>query len=60
MILEDSAVPCGTHLIGQGFIFEHDNDPKHTSRLCKDFLEEKEQHVMKLMIWPPQSTDLNY
>lgn len=59
-ILEDSAVPCGTRLIGPEFIFQQDNDPKHTSRLCENFLKAKEQQgVLKLMIWPPQSPDLN-
>ena len=59
-ILENSAVPSGTLLIVPGFIFQQDNDPKLTSKLCKEFLQEKEQQqVLKIMTWPPQSPDLN-
>ncbi|KAI5706979.1 hypothetical protein M8J75_013076 [Diaphorina citri] len=59
-ILEDNVVPSGTNLIGNGFIFQHDNDPKHTSKLCKGFLASQEQQsVLKVMEWPPQSPDCN-
>lgn len=37
-------------------IFQHDNDPKHTSHLAKDTLEELGLDVMS---WPAQSPDLN-
>ena len=37
-------------------IFQHDNDPKHTSNLVKDYLQQQEYQVME---WPPQSPDLN-
>lgn len=37
-------------------IFQHDNDPKHTSRLAKETLEELKIEVME---WPAQSPDLN-
>lgn len=37
-------------------LFQHDNDPKHTSRLVRNFLEEKRVHVLN---WPAQSPDLN-
>jgi transposase len=38
-------------------IFQHDNDPKHTSNLVKDYLKEQDYKVME---WPPQSPpDLN-
>ncbi|RXN12759.1 butyrophilin subfamily 1 member A1-like isoform X2 [Labeo rohita] len=39
---------------------EGDNDPKHTSRLCKGYLTKKESDgVLRQMTWPPQSPDLN-
>ncbi|ORD98366.1 TCB2 [Hepatospora eriocheir] len=33
-----------------------DNDPKHTSRLISNWLDEKEIEVLD---WPPQSPDMN-
>uniref|UniRef100_A0AAZ3QUQ8 Uncharacterized protein n=1 Tax=Oncorhynchus tshawytscha TaxID=74940 RepID=A0AAZ3QUQ8_ONCTS len=36
-----------------------DNDPKHTSRLCKGYLTKKESAgVLHQMTWPPQSSNL--
>lgn len=59
-ILEKNAVPSGLRLIGNGFIFQQDNDPKHSSKLCRGYLERKEANgVLKNMTWPPQSPDLN-
>jgi len=47
-------------LIGRNFIFMQDNDPKHISKLCKTYLENSEKKkVLKNMIWPLQSPDLN-
>jgi hypothetical protein len=40
----------------QDIIFQQDNDPKHTSRLAKDWLK---SHKIKVMTWPAQSPDLN-
>ena len=38
----------------------HDNDPKHTARVCKNYLQHLEQSdESKIMHWPPQSPDLN-
>lgn len=37
-------------------IFQQDNDPKHTSKLVKQYLSEQVYEVIK---WPPQSPDLN-
>lgn len=59
-ILQHHAIPSGTKLIGRGFMFQHDNDPKHTSRLCRKYLESKEKTgVLKIMEWPAQSPDIN-
>ncbi|ORD96289.1 TCB2 [Hepatospora eriocheir] len=38
------------------FILMQDNDPKHTSRLVSNWLDEKDIQVLDL---PPQSLDLN-
>ena len=41
-ILQRHAIPSGLRLVGPAFIFQQDNDPKHTSRLCKGYLTKKE------------------
>ncbi len=53
--LETPLAKCGF-----GFTFQQDNDPKHTSKLCKSYLEKKQSAgIMSVMEWPPQSPDLN-
>ena len=37
-------------------IFQQDNDPKHTSKKVKEWLEEQE---FRTMVWLAQSSDLN-
>ncbi|CAJ0938370.1 unnamed protein product [Ranitomeya imitator] len=59
-ILQRYAIPSGLRLAGPSFIFQQDNDSKHTSRLCKGYLTKKESDgVLRQMTWPPQSPDLN-
>ena len=59
-ILVRIAVKSGRHLIGQNFVFQEDNDPKHSARLNRNYLEKLEERgVLTRMIWPPQSPDLN-
>ncbi|KAL6471998.1 hypothetical protein MHYP_G00206480 [Metynnis hypsauchen] len=59
-ILQRHAIPSGLRLVGRSFIFQQDNDPKHTSRLCKGYLTKKESDgVLRQMTWPPQLSDLN-
>lgn len=59
-ILEEYAVPSGTRLIGNNFILQQDNDPKHTARLVKNYLTQLEEDgVLRTMVWPPQSPDMN-
>ena len=59
-ILQCHAIPSGVRLVGQGFILQQDNDPKHTSRLCHNDLRRKEQECrLQITEWPAQSPDLD-
>ncbi|KAK3560546.1 hypothetical protein QTP86_010951 [Hemibagrus guttatus] len=40
----------------RGWVFQHDNDPKHTTRAMKEWLRKKH---FKVLEWPSQSPDLN-
>jgi transposase len=44
------------HLARDDIVFQHDNDPKHTSRMATNWLNENDIEVLD---WPPQSPDLN-
>jgi hypothetical protein len=50
----------GYHSILQrSFVFQQDNVPKHTPRLCKGYLTKESDGVLYQMTWPPQSPDLH-
>uniref|UniRef100_A0A8C4T226 Transposase Tc1-like domain-containing protein n=1 Tax=Erpetoichthys calabaricus TaxID=27687 RepID=A0A8C4T226_ERPCA len=56
-ILSNNLLPSVRALkLGRGWVFQHDNDPKHTARITKEWLCKK--HI-KVLEWPSQSTDLN-
>ena len=42
--------------LGRTAVFQHDNDPKHTSKMTTAFLKKSKVKVMK---WPSMSPDLN-
>lgn len=55
-ILEKHMMPYFVDKMDDGRIFQHDNDPKHTARSVKSYLNEATVSVLE---WPPQSPDLN-
>ena len=59
-ILQRHAIPGGQRLIGGNFLLQQDNDPTHTSKLCKNYLGKKQSAgILSVMEWPAQSPDLN-
>ena len=55
-ILQTQLLPFGRQLYGRRWRLQQDNDPKHTSRVAKDFLSQNNVHVME---WSSNSPDLN-
>lgn len=59
-ILQHHAISCVQRLIGANFLLQQDNDPKHTSKLCKKYLGKKQAAgMLSVMECPAQSPDLN-
>ncbi len=56
-ILANNLLPSVRALkMGRGWVFQHNNDPKHTARATKEWLRKKH---FKVLEWPSQSPDLN-
>ncbi len=56
-ILSENLLPSARALkMKRGWVFQHDNDPKHTARATKEWLRKKH---FKVLEWPRQSPDLN-
>lgn len=55
-ILETHMLPHARRVMGRGWIFQQDNDPKHTSAFVSDWFH---QRRVNLLEWPSQSPDLN-
>lgn len=59
-IFQEDAITSGLNVVGPNFVFQQDNDPKHTSKLCQDFIKKNEREkVILIMEWPAQSPDLS-
>ncbi|KAK3540849.1 hypothetical protein QTP86_002341, partial [Hemibagrus guttatus] len=56
-ILSKNLLPSARALkMKHGWVFQHDNEPKHTARATKEWLRKKH---FKVLEWPSQSPDLN-
>ncbi len=56
-ILDKNLLPSARTLkMGRGWSFQHDSDPKHTTKATKEWLKKK--HI-KVLEWPSQSPDVN-
>ncbi len=56
-ILEENLLQSARQLcLCQGFIYQQDNDPKHTAKVIKAWFGD---HNINLLEWPSQSPDLN-
>ena len=55
-IIKDIMLPHAKDKMLCGWTFQHDSDPKYTSKLVTEFLAQKKVRILE---WPSQSPDLN-
>ena len=55
-IIKDIMLPHAKDKMLRGWTFQHDNDPKHASKLVTEFLAQKKVLILE---WSSQSPDLN-
>lgn len=55
-IVKNILLPFAEEKLSADWMYQADNDPKHTAKIVKQFLAEKEVTILK---WPAQSPDLN-
>lgn len=54
------ALPEGKRRLGNGFVYQEDNDPKHASKLCRGYLEKKEKAGDLNCNWFKRSVKINF
>ena len=55
-ILETQLLPAARRMYGSDWRLQQDNDPKHTSRVAKNFIS---RNGVQTIDWPSNSPDLN-
>ena len=55
-VLSDHMLPEAQRLLGEEFVFQHDNTPIHTAQSTQQWLRDNDVNVLD---WPPQSPDAN-
>ncbi len=50
-ILVHHAIPAGKRLLGQPFVFMEDNDPKHSSKLCRSYIGRQEEKGILILFF---------
>lgn len=55
-ILSDVMLPYASWEMPLAWVFQHDNDPKHTSKVVKQWISNEQLCVLD---WPAQSPDIN-
>ena len=55
-ILEKTMRPYALRFVGRAFVFQQDNDPKHTSKYIKEWFDRRRVTIID---WLSQSPDLN-
>ena len=57
VILEENLFQSAQDLrLGRRFTFQQDNDPQHTAKITKEWLQ---KNSVTILDWPSQSLDLN-
>ncbi|GJQ72374.1 hypothetical protein Trydic_g3457 [Trypoxylus dichotomus] len=56
---ENNVVSSELRLHGENFTLQHDNNPKHTTRICRDYLQKNKRGQAYSYGIPSQLPDLN-